>query len=138
MVGKRTLGIDYGTRMVGLACSDELGITVRPLQSVPNRGARTLLDAIAAVVDAERVDRIVVGMPLNMDGTPGAATSAVEKFVRQLARHLDMSVETTDERLSSIEAEQLWRGMPRRQQRRYRTVDSLAAAFILERYLRES
>ena len=70
-----------------------------------------------------------------MDGSRGPAAERVEAFIRLLANELALPLDTVDERLSTIEAIVLWRAMNRRQQRRYRTVDSLAAALILERHL---
>jgi len=134
----RVLSVDYGLKNVGLACCDELRVTVRPLASIPNRGHRDLLSRLLSTVREHRISHIIVGMPMNMDGSSGDAARRVEHFMRLMRTELGMSLTAVDERLSTIEATELWREMSPRQQRRYRTVDSVAAAFILERFLAES
>jgi len=134
----RVLSVDYGLKNVGLACCDELGVTVHPLASIPNRGHRDLLSRLRSAVREHHVSHIVVGMPLNMDGSAGEAARRVERFIQLVRTELGMPSTAVDERLSTVEASEMWREMSPRQQRRYRTVDSLAAAFILERFLTES
>lgn len=134
----RVLSVDFGRKNVGLACCDELRITVSPLASVPNRGRKDLLRRLRSAVQEHQVSHIVVGMPLNMNGSTGDAARRVERFIRLLATELCIPSTAVDERLSTVEASERWREMSPRQQRRYRTLDSLAAAFILERFLRES
>jgi putative Holliday junction resolvase len=134
----RTLGLDFGTKNVGLAASDELGLTVSPLPSVPNRSRRDLLSRIKTIIRERGVDSIVIGLPLNMDGTSGDAVERVRRFARFLQQEIPLPLHEVDERLSTLEAAEVWRGMNARQQRKYRTLDSLAAAFILERYLKEA
>jgi putative Holliday junction resolvase len=134
----RILALDYGTRNVGLATSDELGVVIRPLPSIPNLNRRDLMRRLAAIVKELRVELLVVGLPLHMDGSSGDAAEQVRRFSGRLRDAMRMPLIEVDERLSSIEAEEIWRGMNARQRRRYRTLDSLAAACILERYLRES
>src|SRR5512143_3566192 len=138
MIKGRVLSVDYGMKNVGLACCDELGVIVHPLASIPNRGRRDLLDRLRSAVREHQISHIVVGMPLNMDGSAGGAARRVERFIRLIRTEMGMPFTTFDERLSTVEASEMWRGMNPRQQRRYRTVDSLAAAFILERFLTES
>jgi len=132
---QKTLAIDFGVRNIGLACSDDLGLIVQPLPSLPRRNRRGTIAALRAVVAAHSVRCIVVGMPWNMDGSRGPAAERVEAFMRLLAQELGLPLDAVDERLSTVEAVAIWHGMNRRQQRRYRTVDSLAAALILQRHL---
>ena len=134
----RILALDYGTKNVGLASSDELGITVRPLPSLPNVNRRDLMRRLKTAVRDNAIDSLVVGIPMNMDGSAGAAVQGVQRFIEALRREFGLPLWTVDERLSTVEALEIWRGMSTRRQRRYRTVDSLAAALILERLLRES
>ncbi len=138
MLRGRILALDYGTRNVGLACCDEMGVTIRPLPSLPNRGRRDLVGRLRAAVHEHQVERILVGVPLNMDGTSGEAARRVDRFIAMLRADLGLPLESFDERLSTAEAMEIWRGMNPRQQKRYRSVDSLAAALILRRYLAES
>jgi putative holliday junction resolvase len=135
---KRILAIDYGTRIIGLACSDELGLTVQPLPSIPNKGTTNLTRELRTVIQAMDIQEIVLGMPLNMDGTRGDALTRMEELLESLKKALNIPAYGIDERLSTVEALEIWRSMSPRRQKKYRTVDSLAAALILERYLKES
>jgi putative Holliday junction resolvase len=138
MLSGRILAVDYGTKNVGLACSDDLGVTVRPLPSVPNNGRRDLILRLKVVASAQRASGVVIGLPWNMDGSGGDAVSKTERFADSLRSALELPLEAVDERLSTVEALEIWSGMSPRQKHRYRTVDSVAAALILRRYLEES
>jgi putative holliday junction resolvase len=135
--GKRILAIDYGTKNIGLACCDELGITVRPLPSIPNSGKRFLIRRLQMMIETMGIQELVLGMPLNMDGTRGHAHTQMEQRMAALSNSLKIRANGVDERLSTVEALEIWERMSPRQQKKYRTVDSLAAALILERYLKE-
>jgi putative Holliday junction resolvase len=134
----RILALDYGSKNVGLASSDELGVVVRPLPSIPNRSRRDLLRRLGTVVRENAIESLLIGLPLNMDGTSGEAVARVRHFASFLGQEIGLPLREFDERLSTVEASEMWRSMTARRQRKYRTVDSLAAAFILERYLRET
>lgn len=134
----RILALDFGTRNVGVATSDELGVTVQPLPSISNRGRRDLIMKIETIAREKRVNAIVIGLPLNMDGSAGEAVQRVRRFAAVLKGALALPLWEADERLSTVEAQEIWRDMSARQQTRYRSVDSLAAALILERFLKES
>jgi putative Holliday junction resolvase len=134
----RILAIDYGEKNVGLARTDELSLTVEPLPSVPNSGRKNLIKALRTMIGMMNVQEIVLGIPINMDGTHGDSMVRMEKLMKDLKSALDIPLIGVDERLSTVEALEFWRGMSARRQRKYRTVDSLAAALILERYLKEN
>lgn len=134
----RILALDYGSKNIGLATSDELGVAVRPLPSIPNRSRLDLLRRLRATVKELAIEALVVGLPLHMNGSSGEAADRARRFMEQLRRELGLPLWEVDERLSTIEATEVWRAMSVRQQRRYRTLDSLAAALILERFLEES
>jgi len=131
----KILAVDYGSQNVGLASSDALGVTVRPLASLPNGGRKELLEQLRRIVEEYEIAEVVVGMPWNMDGSAGPAAQHARRLVSQIERELGLPVHSFDERLSSVEAEEEWRVLGRRQRQRYRTADSLAAALILERFL---
>jgi putative Holliday junction resolvase len=131
----KILALDYGVKNIGLACSDELRLVVRPLPSLPHPPKRELIARLRSVAAAHDIRALVVGMPWNMDGSRGEAASRAAALAELLERELGLPVECADERLSTVEARALWASMTRRQQQRYRTVDSLAAALILERHL---
>jgi len=129
--------VDYGSKNIGLACCDELGITVRPLPSIPNSGKRILIRKLQMMIETMGIQELVLGMPLNMDGTRGHAHTQMEQRMKALSKSLKIRANGVDERLSTVEALEIWESMSPRQQKKYRTVDSLAAALILERYLKE-
>ena len=102
----RYLAIDYGTRRVGLAVSDEGGQFVSPLAVVEVTTPRQAIEAVVAAVKGEGVDRLVVGLPINMDGTEGHAATTVRTWAKDLAVACGITVLLVDERLSSFDAEQ--------------------------------
>ena len=131
------LAIDYGTKNIGLACCDELSIAIRPLPSVRHAGSRDLLARLRTIIRENAIRGLIIGIPLNMDGSPGQSVRKVERFIKLLQKELQLPVHRMDERLSTWEAMEYWREMGAKQQRRYRTIDSLSAALILQRYLKE-
>jgi putative holliday junction resolvase len=133
----RFLALDYGSKNIGIACCDELCVTIQPLESLPNKRRRDLIDRIQRIVLERQIDELVVGMPLKMDGTTGEAARRVGAFIDTLAATIHLPIRSFDERLSTVEALETWNLMSPRQRKRYRTVDSLAAACILERYIKE-
>ena len=134
----RILAIDYGTKTIGLAYSDELGLTVQPLPSIPNYGRKDLITKLKALILELNIYQLVLGMPIKLDGTRGDAAIRMEQLMKRLKTGLTIPLIGIDERLSTVEALEFWQNMNPRQQKKYRTVDSLAAAMILERYLKES
>lgn len=131
----RILALDYGRRNVGAAVCDEMGIAIRPIPALPNRGRREVVSLIRKLVEQHEIGSLVVGLPFNMDGTTGESAEQARKFMQVLRSQLRLPLTEVDERLTTVEAGELWKGMSPRQQRRYRSVDSLAAALILQRYL---
>ena len=135
--GKRVLAIDYGSKNIGLACSDDLGLTVRPLPSIPNSGKKDLIERLSAMISVYEIRELVLGMPVNMDGTRGDPAVRMEKLLQLLRNTFKIPATGVDERLSTVEAMDFWNVMSPRRRKKYRTIDSLAAALILERYLKE-
>jgi len=127
------LGIDYGEKRIGLAITDELEIISSPLETVAND--RAGLDRIKAVIAERRVGTVVVGLPLNMNGSAGPAAQKAEAFARRLEAETDVTVVSFDERLTTVQAERslLERGMSRA--RRRKRIDQAAAQVLLRDYL---
>lgn len=128
----RALGVDYGTKRVGIAISDALGLMARPLEVV-SRGEA--LDRIGAIVSEEGVATIVVGLPARLAGGEGSSAAAARSFGEEIAGRTGARVVYADERFTTrlAEAALLESGMSRR--RRRSTVDKVAAAIILQDYL---
>ena len=134
----RVLAVDYGKKNIGIAHSDEFRLTVQPLPSLLNIGKKDFLRRAGELVETLEIREVIIGIPLRMDGSRGDAARTMEKIRRSLEGTLKLPVTEIDERLSTVEALDLWREMTPRQQRKYRTVDSLAAALILERFIGNS
>jgi putative Holliday junction resolvase len=133
----RILALDYGRKRVGAAVCDEMGIAVRPVPSLPNEGRGEVVSLIRKLVEQHEIGSLVVGLPVNMDGTTGDSADQARKFMKVLRSQLRLPLTEVDERLTTVEAEALWKEMGPRQRKRYRSVDSLAAALILQRFLEE-
>jgi len=131
----RTLGVDYGERRVGLAISDELGLLALPLDILPVQGAKQVIRDVLRLCQEKQVAVIVVGLPLNMDGSRGPAVEAVERFVLELRRQASRPVEVWDERMSSRQVERMLIDSDVSRARRKGLVDKLAAQVILQSYL---
>ena len=130
----RFLGIDYGTRRIGLAAGDELGIAT-PIPALVEAEPEARRRALAAVVKTRRIQEIVLGLPLNMDGSAGFKAKEAEAFAEELRNEFGLPVHLVDERLSSHLVES---GMNQKQLREIRgkgIIDSRAAAVILQDYL---
>lgn len=131
----RVLAVDLGSSRVGVALSDPTGTIAQPLEVILRRGRAGVIGRIAGLVDQHQVDRIVVGLPLRMDGTEGAEAAAARVFAARLAEAVAVPVEMHDERLSTAEAERaMLEGDASRARRRARR-DAVAAALILQSYL---
>jgi putative Holliday junction resolvase len=135
---KRILAVDYGSKNIGLAMSDPLGVTVQPLPSIPNSGKKKFIDTLSVLIKDLGIQELVLGMPLNMDGTKGDPAIRMERLLEVLENRFEIPAAGVDERLSTIEAMEYWKAMSLRQRKKYRTIDSLAAALILDRFLKET
>ena len=131
----RAFGLDVGTRTVGVALSDPLGITAQTLTTLRRTGLRSDLAALRRLAEAHEVTRAVVGLPLNMDGTEGASAARSRSFGEALAKALDVPVEYWDERLSTVAANRALSESDLSPERRKAVVDQVAAALILQGWL---
>lgn len=131
----RLLGLDVGNRRIGLAVSDELRILARPLEVIDSRKA----DPHACILQRVRelgVRTVVVGLPVNMDGTEGPQAQRTRQFAARLSSLMpELDIVFWDERLSTEEARELSREIRSKRQRRRQSLDSLSAAIILQSYL---
>ena len=134
------LGFDYGARRIGVAAGDTLTDGARPLGVVPAASGIPDWTALTRYVRDWGPQVLVVGVPYNMDGTPGQLTDAALEFAAELARRFPLEVVTVDERLSSREAEDILRGQrasgARTRRVRHGDVDSAAACVLVEQWLR--
>jgi putative Holliday junction resolvase len=131
----RIFGLDVGTRTVGVAISDALGMTAQPLTTLRRTGLRADLAELRRLAETHEVRLAVVGLPLNMDGTEGPSAAAARAFGEALARALDIPVEYQDERLSTVAAQRALLEADVSRARRREVVDQVAAALILQTWL---
>lgn len=131
----RTLALDHGTRRIGVAVSDELGMMAHPLEFVPAEPFAQFLDRLKQIIREREVELILVGMPRNMDGSYGPAALKVEAFVAALREAITIPIKTLDERLTSVQAHRLLGQAEVRGRRRKERVDRSAAAILLQSYL---
>jgi len=133
--GMRILGIDFGTKRVGLAISDETGTIAQALDYLDGDTDSAVSEAVVRVVCERGVGKIVVGIPLSMNGQPSAQTERTLRFMEALCKSADLPVECWDERLTSVQAERaLLEGDVSRKSRRNK-IDKLAAQIMLQCYL---
>ena len=121
------LGIDYGTKRMGLAWADELGIAL-PLKTIPGVDSQGCWDELRQVVEERRVSRFVVGYPLHMDGSVGKRAKEVDQFEDEF----DLPVSKVDERLTSLAAEE---ALGKKAKPKDGKIDATAASLILKDFL---
>lgn len=131
----RAVGLDLGTKTIGLAVSDELGITAQGLKTLERRSLKKDLAALVELATDYQADRFILGLPLNMDGSEGPRAAATRKFGDKLAEASQRTVIYQDERLTTVAAQRvLLEGDVSRQKRRA-VVDQIAATLILQGWL---
>ncbi len=128
----RILGIDYGSVRVGVALSDELGMLASPLETVDYAQA---IARIKEIISEKNVQKIVLGMPRNMNGSYGPQAEKVRLFAQLLAEKIAIDIQFWDERLSTQEVERMLIQANVSRQQRKKVIDKLAAQRILQNYL---
>lgn len=131
----RILGIDYGDARVGVAVSDELGFMAQGVGTVKNRGMKNLIADLTNIIDEYKPEKIVVGLPKNMDGTVGFRGEETYKFTDKLKTVYDGEIIYWDERLTTVGASRFLNETNTRGKKRKNVVDTVAACLILEGYL---
>lgn len=131
----RLLGLDFGTKRIGVALSDEMGWTAQGLTVIQRKGNEKDIERIGRLVEENQVEGIVLGLPLNMDGSEGKSAERVRKFATLLEDRLQVAVHLWDERLTSWEAEGILKEAQVKPRKRKQVVDKLAASLILKSYL---
>jgi putative pre-16S rRNA nuclease len=127
--------LDLGTRRIGIAVTDADGLSAHPLRTIERRTFAADLEAIRHALGSRDIECLVVGLPVNMDGTEGPMARHARNIAARLADALGIEVKLQDERLSSIEAEQRLRSAMGRPKKKKHSLDAIAAAVVLESYL---
>ena len=131
----RYLGLDVGKKRIGVAVSDSLGMTATPLTLIKCSSLNKDIEQIVALAIENEATEIVVGMPINMDGTEGPAAGHVKKLIAKIAEKTDLPIVTWDERLSTTAVTRVLIEADTSRAKRREVVDKLSAAYILQGYL---
>ena len=131
----RVLGLDVGSRRIGIAVSDPLGITAQGLDTLQRRNKRADLAALERVIRQYAIREIVVGLPLRMSGAEGTQSEKMQGFAEDLRKRFRLPVHLWDERLTSAEANRLLRQTELSIEKRAKAVDRMAAVLILQGWM---
>jgi len=131
----RILAIDHGTKRMGIAMSDELGVIAQPLEFILAEPFAEFLSRLREIIRDQQVELILVGMPRNMDGSYGPAALKVQEFIAVLKTSVTIPIKPVDERLTSVQAHRLLSEAEVRGRQRKEKVDKSAAAVLLQSYL---
>ena len=133
----RIVALDVGDATIGVAVSDELGITANPVKVIRRtKSIKADLRTVEEVLSELNAEKVVIGLPLTQDGEEGIQAGKVKDFSGRLTRRLRIPVELFDERFSTVEAEDVLIEMDTSRKKRRKVIDKMAAAVILQGYLR--
>ncbi len=133
----RVLGIDYGDSRTGIAITDALNITAQGLETIYNKGSdKLILRRLDELLEKYEIDTIVIGRPINMNGTESDRTVVTDMFIHKLkCKYNKMKIETIDERLTTVAAHKTMNMLDINKYKKKNIVDTISAVYILETYL---
>jgi len=131
------LGLDIGDIRIGVALSDELGVAAHPLCTLTRKNRKVDLIAISDLVSIHKVERVIIGLPISLDGSIGPQAEKIQKFAKRLAHVIDIPIEFQDERFTTAEAEEILRSLNKDTAERKELIDEVAAVIILIGYLNQ-
>lgn len=134
----RTMGLDYGSKTVGVAISDALGWTAQPVETIQRKDEANLvstIDRMRELIQEYEVNKIVLGLPKNMNNTEGERAEITRKFERRLIREFELEVILWDERLSTMGASRVLDAAGMHKKKQKKVIDKMAAVLILQGYL---
>ena len=136
----RILGIDYGDARVGVSITDPLGITAQGLETIHNDGNdKIVLKRLEEIINEYSVTTIVIGMPINMNGTKTERAEVTEKFIHKMkCKFGKIPIERIDERLTTVEAHKTMNFLNINKYKKRNIVDTISAVYILETYLKKN
>jgi len=130
------LAMDLGTKTCGLAISDKLGIIASPYKVLRYNNVEELIKEIINIMDLENVDELVLGLPKNMNNSLGFASERSLSFKSELEKFVDLKIHLVDERLSTMEAENILISSDTSRFKRKKIIDAYAASIILDTFLK--
>jgi putative Holliday junction resolvase len=131
----RIIGLDIGSKRIGVAVSDELGFTAQGVETIIRKDLDADLDRIEDLVGNYEAEEVVIGMPYNMNGSEGPQVRTVRAMIEHIAKRIDLPVREWDERLSTVAAERALLEANVSRAKRRKVIDKLAAVIILQGYL---
>ena len=132
---KRVLGLDVGSKTIGVAVSDPLGITAQGLQTIRRQNKRADFERLENVIREHDIVEVVLGYPLRMSGSEGTQAEKMQRFAEELRRRFNLPVHLWDERLTTAQASRLLRETDMSIKRRGEVIDRMAAVLILQSWL---
>ena len=133
----KCLGMDLGTQTLGLATSDKLGLISNPYKTIKYNDLNELVEEVLKIITELKIEVLVLGYPKNMNNSLGFAIERTENFKTLLSSKTDLPIELIDERLSTVEAENILIGADVSRSGRKQVIDAVAASIILDTYLRK-
>ena len=131
----RTMGLDVGSRTIGVAVSDELGITAQGLKTIRRKSSEEDLKELSQIIRQFEIKKLVVGLPKNMDGSLGKQAEVVFKWIKSVQQKLSLPIVTWDERLSTVGASKILLEADLSRKKRKGVIDKIAAVLILQGYM---
>ena len=132
---QRALALDLGEKRIGVAVSDPLNIIAQSVGTIQRKDIKSDLKKIADFVKEYRADKLVIGLPLNMNGTKGKSAKLAIDFVETVKKEIQIDVEMIDERLTSAQGERIFLEADMSREKRKKNIDKIAAQLILQSYL---
>ena len=132
------LGLDIGDIRIGVALSDELGVAAHPLCTLTRKNRKVDLIAIADLISIHKVERVIMGLPISLDGSIGPQAEKVQKFAQRLEGVINIPIEFQDERFTTAEAEAILQELNKDAKEQKEMVDEVAAVLILTDYLKQN
>jgi len=131
------LGLDVGDIRIGVALSDELCVAAHPLCTLTRKNRKVDLIAISDLISIHKVERVIIGLPISLDGSIGPQAEKVQKFAQRLESVINIPIEFQDERFTTAEAEEILRELNKDTKEQKELIDEVAAVIILTDYLNQ-
>ncbi len=135
---EKVIALDIGSKRIGIAVTDPFGTYALPSETYNRKNLKQDLNYISLFAKEHNADKIVCGLPVNFDGSRSSQTEYTEYFINALKEAVNIPVETTDERCTTMEAHRVLIESGKRREERKKFVDSIAATYILEGYLKKT
>ena len=131
----RILALDFGEKRIGVAVSDSLNIIAQSVGIIERKGIKNDIKSVQDLVEKHDAGKLIVGLPLNMNGTEGKSANLAIDFVNELKKEINICVEMIDERLTTAQGERIFLEADLSRKKRKKNIDKIAAQLILQNYL---